>query len=400
MSRPSRRAGLTAANLTVAGYLLAAAVEFLVGLPGPAPTWLVLHLLLLGAATNAIVAWSAHFATTLLQQPPLPAAPVAARLALLNTGIVGVLVGVQRGVTVLVIASAGLLVAVLLAHLLTLVRAAVAGRNRRFAPTVRFYWAATVAVTAGIAAGSALAAGPSTVDWWWRLYLVHVHLNLLGWVTLTVLGTLYTLWPTALRTRIVAGTEATARRSLIVTSAGLALAAAALLAGSRPVAAAGLVVYLAGVIDFLVPFVRTGLQRAPHSPATWLLGASTVWCSAAVVADVVAVVRPGSLQAVAGRVADVVPWFVAGFVVQVLLGALSYLIPVVLGGPPAAGKRTTAALGIAAVPRVVVLNVAVVLIACADRPLVRVGWTLVAASVIGFVALAGYAAVRNRSSCT
>jgi nitrite reductase (NO-forming) len=67
--------------------------------------------------------------------------------------------------------------------------------------------------------------------------LAHGHLNVLGWVGLTVLGTLFTLWPTALRTRMVAGVPAIARRTSLLAGGGLLVATVGLLAQQRPASA-------------------------------------------------------------------------------------------------------------------------------------------------------------------
>jgi len=49
----------------VLGYLAAAGVTLVLGDRVAGGTWLALHLVLLGAATNAIVVWSEHFAAAL-----------------------------------------------------------------------------------------------------------------------------------------------------------------------------------------------------------------------------------------------------------------------------------------------------------------------------------------------
>ena len=56
------------ANGLVISYLLAALVSgiYRKGSEGGEPAWLTIHLLLLGAVTNAIVTWSDHFASALL----------------------------------------------------------------------------------------------------------------------------------------------------------------------------------------------------------------------------------------------------------------------------------------------------------------------------------------------
>jgi nitrite reductase (NO-forming) len=395
VTRPNRRAGLAAANLVVVAYLAAGAAAVIVELPGGGPTWLVVHLLLLGAASNAIVAWTGYFVSTHLQRPPLPAVAIALRLAALNIAVLAVLIGVQADLTAVAVTGATVLAMVLAVHLALLVRSVHAGRGRRFAPTARFYWAATAAVLLGVSAGATLVAGVPA-GWWERVYAVHVHLNLLGWVALTVLGTQLTLWPTALRTRLAASTERVARRSLLVLTVGLALLLAGLLAEQRWLAALGLLGYLLGVLDFLVPFLQTGRQRAPRSPATLMLAASTGWLVAAVVVDLVDVLRPAAAYEMAGRVSAIVPWFLVGFVVQVLVGALSYLIPIVLGGPPAVGKRTAAALNTWGVPRVVLLNAGVLLIAVGNVNAARAGWVFVAVAIAAFVALVALAVARAR----
>src|SRR5690625_6256427 len=56
-----------------------------------------------------------------------------------------------------------------------------------------------------------------------RFYISHVSLNLLGWVGITVLGTLVTLWPTALRTQLHERAEKQARRALPILAGGIAV---------------------------------------------------------------------------------------------------------------------------------------------------------------------------------
>lgn len=398
MSR-SRRAGHTGANAVALAYLVAAAVRIVVDDSGGAPAWLVVHLLLLGAATNAIVTWTAHFAGALLQQPQLSEAAVVTRLVALNAGVVGVLVAVSEGWRTVTIVSAALLALVLTVHLTALVRTVRAGRTRRFAPAARFYWFAATAVLLGVSAGVTMAVGDISSAWYERVFVTHVHLGLLGWVGLAVLGTEFSLWPAALRTRMVDGLQRAARWCLLGCAGGLALTVAGLLTWTRPLALAGLLLYLAGVVAFLDPFVRTAVRRAPREPATVMLAAGTGWLVAALVMDVVYLVRDGDPATFAVDVVGIVPWLLTGFVVQVLLGALSYLVPVVLGGPPRRGKRTAALVNRWGIERTVLLNAGALLVALPGSGVTRVGWLLVAASIVAFAALVLSAAVaRPRAS--
>ena len=93
--RPGGRAGWhRRTTLLPLAYLAAVAA---VGLAHPLLAqwwWLGIHLLLLGAVSNAIVIWSAHFTTAVLRAPaPTGRRGEVLRLALLNVGVVGVLAG-------------------------------------------------------------------------------------------------------------------------------------------------------------------------------------------------------------------------------------------------------------------------------------------------------------------
>jgi nitrite reductase (NO-forming) len=398
VSRSTRQAGHLAANAVSLAYLVAASVRIMVHSPGGSPDWLLVHVLLLGAATNAIVTWSAHFAISLLQQPQLPAIATVVRLVGLNLAVLGVLVGVNEDSHVTTVAAAALLVLVIGAHLGTLVRIAHAGRTRRFAPAVRLYWAAACAVLLGVCAGLTLVLGDLSGTWYGRVYLTHVHLGLLGWVTLTVLGTEFTLWPIALRTRMASGLERAATVCLLCCTTGLALLTVGLLCWAQPVAIAGLLLYMIGVAVSLDPFLRTALRRAPHDPATVMLAASTGWLLSGLVYDAVAVSRDADPSTLSAHVGKLAPWLLTGFVIQVLLGALSYLVPVLLGGGPSINRRTAAIVNRWGFVPTVLLNAGVLLLAFGGSAPSRAGWILVAAAIIVFAVSVTSAAVVRASA--
>src|SRR5699024_7961980 len=64
----------------------------------------------------------------------------------------------------------------------------------RFRITIRYYLLAAAMLPAGAVFGVLLARGLSGT-WHGRLLVAHTMVNLLGWVGLTILGTLLTLWP-------------------------------------------------------------------------------------------------------------------------------------------------------------------------------------------------------------
>ena len=122
------------AAILVAGYLAAAAVAVVVHDALRMPTWLALHLLALGAASNAVLVYSRHFAQALLHAGPGPEWPAHARLAGFNLGAVAVLSGMSTGVSWLAVAGAAVVVVAVLGHTASLVamvrRATLTGRLR------------------------------------------------------------------------------------------------------------------------------------------------------------------------------------------------------------------------------------------------------------------------------
>jgi nitrite reductase (NO-forming) len=188
-------------------------------------------------------------------------------------------------------------------------------------------------LVSGGAAGSA--------DAYRAMRLAHAHLNVLGWIGLTVVGTLFTLWPTVLRTRMAAGVPAAARRSFPLAAGGLVVAIGGLLAQQRPVAVVGLAAYAASLGVALGPFLATLRQRRPHGAAAWMLAAGTGWFALAVVADLVALVASGRVVDLDTRLALLVPAVAVGFVLQVLAGALTLLLPTVWGRGGHGNRRLT-----------------------------------------------------------
>jgi len=397
-SRP-RRSWQLRANAVVLAYALAAVVVLAADGLVPDQRWLAVHLLLLGAVTNAVVTWGEYFAVALLRAPQPARGPALARLVGLNLGVVGVLVGVVAGLAPVTLAAAALLCLVVVGHVWSLLRIAKGALQGRFAGTVRFYVAAGVALLVGIGFGAAIAVEPP--DWPHEepFHAAHVHVNVLGWIGLTVLGTLFTLWPTVLRTRMVDGVMRAAAWCLALTSVGLATAVTGFAVDAGGLAAAGLALYAAGVVAALRPFVATWRQKPPYDAASWSMGLAVGWLLVGVLVDLAMLVTSSDAEQYAGRLDLLVPPLIVGFVGQVLLGALTYLLPVVLGGGPSAQRASNATLGRAWPVRVAGFNLAVPLLSVAEPGWVRtVGWVLVTVATVAFLGLAVVAAARNQST--
>ncbi|HEY3534203.1 MAG TPA: multicopper oxidase domain-containing protein [Pedococcus sp.] len=361
-----------AANSGVVVWLVALLLVALNHRFVPESGWLLVHLLLLGAATNAILVWSAHFADALLKRAAPGGRPrQAAELVVLNLGVLATVTGVMTHTWDAVLAGAVLVGAAAAAHGVALVLQLRVALPSRFGATVHYYVAAAAALPVGAGLGAVLARGLGDRAHG-RVLLAHLTVNVLGWVGLTVLGTLLTLWPTILRTRIAAGAERLVARALPVLVAGIMVTLAGVLAGVLTVAAAGLAVYLVGAVVSLAPLVTAARQQPPASYAAWSVLAGVAWLVVALVWMVASVATaPDWAHAGAVGHAVAVP-LAAGFASQVLLGALSYLVPVVLGRSPARTRAATEALDRAGAARVVVANLGLVVCLLPSPSLVRV----------------------------
>jgi nitrite reductase (NO-forming) len=323
----------------------------------PVPRWLMIHLLLLGAVTHAILVWSRHFADALLHTPPRPGdrRTQSARLLALNVGVVAVLTGVLSDRWAITVAGATAVAVAVVWHGASLVTQLRRALPSRFGATVRYYVAAAALLPVGLVLGTLLARGLGDPQHD-QVMVAHVAVNVLGWMGLTVVGTLLTLWPTMLRTRISAGAEQTARRALPLLVASVLVVAIAAVAGWRPLVAAGLVCYLAGLALVGRPFLASARTRPPSAYPTWSVLAALSW-----LVGTVAVLAAGFASAPSWSVAGdwfeaVTPVLAAGFGAQVLLGALSYLVPVVLGGGPTPVRAANAVLARGGALRITMVN--------------------------------------------
>ena len=328
----------------------------------PAATWLLVHLVLLGALTHSAMVWSTHFTQALLKTPEAldDRARQNRRILLLLVGATAVLVGVPSGLWPLTVTGAAAVSAAVTWHGVALWRRLRHALPGRFRITVRYYLAAAACVPVGASLGAWLARGLDD-EWDGRVLVAHSMVMVLGWLGLTVTGTLVTLWPTMLRTRMDDRAERLARQSLPVLVGGVAVLAGGAVAGLRLVALAGLVGYLAGLGWWGRALVAPARKAPPRSFATVSVTAASGWA-------VVALLLVGGRLATAPAWADVADGYDAvaavvavGFAAQLLFGALSHLIPVVLGGGPSVVRAATAVFDRWWVWRVVVVNAGLLL---------------------------------------
>lgn len=240
-------------------------------------------------------------------------------------GTAVVLVGVTNRIEPLTWLGASSVAAGLAALTVSIVGAVRRSLLRRFDLSARFYMTAFVSGVAGVGLGATLGTG-SAGDLVVSARLVHSHLNLLGLIGLTIIGTIPTFLPTTAHHRAVSG-----RESVVAWWLGLAgvLAIASGLWGPAALVGMGNLLIAASALLMLTGIVTRlwdkGSERLPFVQVT--LG--VVWLSAWAIIDGVGILQTGT-SPVFGRWAGAA--VIAG-VGQVLAGSLAYIVPVLLGPP-------------------------------------------------------------------
>ncbi len=360
---------ITAAGLAVSATFLVLAIgsAFL-----PAPerrgTWLPVHLALPGAATVAIGAVLPFFIAALAAaRPGRPAVRIAV-LGLLASGALAVSGGVGLGSGPLATAGGLLFIAGLvgLGWLLVSILGGALGPQRGLLP--RAYAAAIANVIVGASLATLYVAGWGPVlATWAGLKPAHAWLNVFGFVGLVISATLVHLYPTVLGTRIAL------RRSVRLALGGLSVGPAGValgyLLGSDPVARAGALIVLVGAAA-LLSFIgqahrargRWTTDAAWHRFSSWSLAAGAAWYAVGIVLAAARILGSGADPA-GWTIDPVAAPLVTGFVLQVLVGSWTHLLPAVGPGDQPLHARQRAVLATAAQARFVALNAGVTLLA-------------------------------------
>ena len=412
-TRPPKAAHKTAgpfgglrATVAVAGmYGVAAVVWAVVGEVLPGGRWLAVHLFTAGVLTNLVVGLTAHFTET-LTRGSLSAGGRRGRLVTVNVGALALLGGLPAGLGWVSAAGGLVLLAAVMWLYIDLRRARRQSLGSRFLFVVRAYERACGAFVHGSLLGAAMAAGVLGGAWYAAARIAHLQVMVLGWGGIVLLATVVFFGPTVLRARIEAGADETAGRALGITSWALTVAGLALLltglggAGAtiaQGVAGAGLAVYAVASTSVCLPVLRTA-RRAEGTVPGRMLAAACGWFVVAGWANVL-VVATGRFDLLArlGVVA------LAGVLGQAILGALTYLTPMVMRLQSDTRRRVRARLELGWPARVWLFNAGVVAVAgagpapigaTASTAVAGVGWAMILATLAMLPAMTLWALVR------
>jgi nitrite reductase (NO-forming) len=163
------------------------------------------------------------------------------------------------------------------------------------------------------------------------------------------------------------------------------VAAAGAGAGVLLLTAVGVALYLAALVYVTWPHAEELRRKPPTTFATWSVVAGMSWFAGTLVVLTVGTTTAHDWEQAHAAASWLTAPFLAGFAAQVLLGALSYLIPVVLGGGPNAVRATNRVFDTGGPARVVAANGALLICVLPVPSLVRV-----IGSVVVLVALASF----------
>lgn len=322
-------------------YLIVAAALALAlsaGLPLPggpgAWRWPVVHLAFVGGATQLIVGAMAFFAATLLLTDAPPRWLTRAQWALVNAGALALAGSALLGWPWLGAAGG---VAVLAALALLLAALRLLQRRSLAAPdvTLRYYRTAIAFLMAGALLGILMLLGLSDALLpRARVRLAHMHLNLLGWITLSIVGTMRLFFGTTLGRP--AGRLNPPWAEYWPLTLGTVAQALGWLTGAMAIVGVGSLVQLAGVLAHGGAIVRQWrAHREPLPLAAGHLLAATFWLLGMMFGALLAgVIRADGFQAADWTAMVALAGFV-GFIGQTILGAWTHLFPVVVSLPSA-----------------------------------------------------------------
>jgi nitrite reductase (NO-forming) len=383
-----RPRSVTALYQTAArAWLTAAGMSLLLPPVARGGIWLPLHLALAGAISSAISGAMQNFMLALTATPPPRERLVIAQFGLVTSGAGLIAIGVPTSTASLAAAGGVAFVAAMAILGWMLLRAWRRSLTRRHRLPMSAYGAAVAFVLLGGTFGALMSGRAVGGEAFLRIRHAHMTANVMGFASLTVVGTLITLLPTVLRVRMPPWRGGAVLTSLV---AGVALQLAGWLLRWDVALAVGGLAYAAaalGVVWLVSSVLR--IERSWAIPASGLhLMAGVAWFVAGSLGLARALIDgPGGFDRF--RTVFLVE-FVGGFLIQVLLGAWAYLLPMQRPGHPTERRRSLAVFELMAPVQVALLNGGLALVAAYGAGWVGDPWDdvgLIAAFAGGGLAL-------------
>ena len=344
----------------------------------PNNRWMMVHFFTLGALMNSIMVWSQHFTEKFLHQR-LPDSSRPRQVALINALNVGVILCVigqafndaargAQGWAWIVVTVGAVIVGVAVAiHAISLISQWVKARRGAaksgselgdYAAIVMFYIAASLILPIGAGLGATLA-HPLPGTWHDRLIVMHMAVNVLGFVGLTAAGTLTILFPAIWRARVSAFRPVPTLAAML---GGILVLSIGTISGRFELVGIGMVVYGAGWILCARPWagIVRNSRRVSHEPPAVFARSSVAFAvlwviGTMLVAGISQILNPDEIIST-----PTVP-LVVGFGAQLLIGVMCYLLPSTMGGGGKAVSQGLATLDFMGPARTTMVNVGLIL---------------------------------------
>jgi len=291
-----------------------------------------IHAALVGGVAQIIFGALLTFIPPLLMVPFEPKKNRLFQYVILNLGAIGMVVGFATtnypivGFSGLAI---GLAFLMLLSDTLSLVRKSLSRPGLH----LWFYGLAVFSLLGGIVLGELIAFGaldPESIN---VARLAHLHVNLLGFVTLTIVGTMQTMFPTVTSVRL--WSDRLAITTFLLLPLGMVTLVAGFLLSAPLIQVLSGVIFLSGVSAYGTNIVATWWTAQTRStlPVLHLLFA-TGWLALTVIVGILLAwnnrTDPPVYPIGTAHLMGYSHMALVGFIVQTIIGALSHLLPVIL----------------------------------------------------------------------
>jgi len=304
-----------------------------VGLPAtPQLRVIHVHMALVGGVAQMIFGAMLAFIPTFLMVPSDSKKGRVFQYVLLNGGTLGILVGFGTA-EYPVVGYSGLAVGLVFLFLFSDTLRMVGKSVQRTGLNLWFYGLAVLALFGGIVLGELVAFNafmPDTVN---LARLAHLHLNVMGFVTLTIVGTMHNLFPTVAGSRLYSDRLALAAFLTLPLGVG-ALVSGFIIAEPSFQVIAGFVLFV-GVCCYGWNILRTWLASAARSslPVLHLL-CGTGWLFLTVSGGIFLAwnsrTDPPEFPTGTAHLMGYSHMALVGFILQTVMGSLSHLLPVIL----------------------------------------------------------------------
>ncbi len=288
--------------------------------------WGPIHAFLAGTALAAISGATQMFTITWSTTSPPASWMTITQGSLLVGGVALVLVGVPAHAD-LAIWLGGLAVigslALLATSLTTIIRKSLL---RRFDQSSRFYLLALGSGVVGVTLGILLGSGAITSGYG-DIRLVHLHLNLIGLVGFTIIGTLPTILVTFAKHKIVSGREVRIAWKLCLASS--VLVASAIVGPIWLIGVGALLAAVAALVVTAGVAFRLGGKQMKGGLPYWAVITGVLWLVLWTGIDAANILSRSQLPYFSRWTAIAVVFGVG----QVIVGSVAYLVPVVFGAP-------------------------------------------------------------------